>query len=196
VWGGGGGCVSNLKGGDEIKKYGTIILPVHLYGCETWSLTLREEHRLTVSGNRVLRRIFRPKRDDVTGGWRRLHNEQLHNLYASSNVIRVIKLRRMRWEGNVASMRERKNVYNIPVGKLKAKRPLGRANEPSGSIKGGNFLTSSMTVSFLRMTLLRGVQWYKILILCPEKTQVMIICNSRDFTHTHTQRWIISSLTI
>jgi hypothetical protein len=64
-----------------IKIYRTIILPVVLYGCETWSLTQREEHRLKVFENRVLRRIFGPKRDEVTGEWRRLHNEELNDLY-------------------------------------------------------------------------------------------------------------------
>jgi hypothetical protein len=79
----------------KIKIYKTIILPVVLYGCETWSLTLREEHRLRVFENRVLRRIFGPKRDEVTGGCRKLHNE-LHGLYSSPSIIRVIKVRRMR----------------------------------------------------------------------------------------------------
>jgi hypothetical protein len=65
----------------------TIILPVILYGCETWSLTLREEHRLKVFENKVLRRIFGPKRDEVTGGWRKLHNEELRDLYSSSSII-------------------------------------------------------------------------------------------------------------
>jgi hypothetical protein len=69
----------------------TIILPVILYGCETWSLTLREEHRLRVFENRVLRRIFRPKRDEVTGEWRKLHNEELRDLYSSPSIIRIIK---------------------------------------------------------------------------------------------------------
>jgi hypothetical protein len=73
----------------KIKK--TIILPVVLYGCETWSLTLREEHRLRVFENRVLRRIFGPKRDEVTGVWRKLHNEELNGLYSSPSIIRVIK---------------------------------------------------------------------------------------------------------
>jgi hypothetical protein len=86
----------------KIKVYRTIIVPVVLYGCETWSVTLREGQRLRVFENRVLRRIFRPKRDEVTGVWRRLHNEELHDLYLSPNVIRVIKYRGMRWAGNVA----------------------------------------------------------------------------------------------
>jgi hypothetical protein len=84
----------------NIRIYKTIILPVVLYGCETWSLTLREEHRLRVFENSVLRRIFGPKRDEVTGDWRKLHNEELHNLYSSPN--RMIKSRRMRWAGHVA----------------------------------------------------------------------------------------------
>jgi hypothetical protein len=90
-----------------------IILPVVLYGCETWSLTLREEHRLRVLENRVLenrvlRRIFGPKRDEKTGGWRKLHNEELHNLYSSPSMIRMIKSRRTRWAGHVARMREKR----------------------------------------------------------------------------------------
>jgi hypothetical protein len=77
---------------------------IALYGCETWSLTLREENRLRIFENRVLRKIFRPKRDEVTGGWRKLHNEELHNFYSSPNIIRMIKSRRMRWSGKVARM--------------------------------------------------------------------------------------------
>jgi hypothetical protein len=88
-----------------IKIYRTIILPVVLYGRETWSLTLREEHRLRVFENRVLMRILGPKRDEVTGKWRRLHNKELNDLYSSTN-IRVIKSRRMRWAGRVAHMGE------------------------------------------------------------------------------------------
>jgi hypothetical protein len=76
-----------------IKIYRTIIVPVVLCGCETWSLTLREEHRLRVFENRVLRRICGPKRDEVTGEWRKLHNEELHDLYCSPNNIGVIKAR-------------------------------------------------------------------------------------------------------
>jgi hypothetical protein len=80
----------------KVKIYKTIILPVVLYGCETWSLTLREEHRLRVFENRVLRRIFGPTRDEVTGEWRNLHNRELHNLYSSPDIIRQINSRRMR----------------------------------------------------------------------------------------------------
>jgi hypothetical protein len=110
----------------KIKIYKTIILPVVWYGCETWSLTLREEHRLRVFENMVLRRIFGPKRDEVTGEWRKLHNEELHILYSSSNIIRQIKSGRMWWAGHVARMREERNVYRVLVGKPEGKRPLGR----------------------------------------------------------------------
>jgi hypothetical protein len=94
---------------------------VALYGCETWSLTLREEHRLRVFEYRVLRRIFGPKRDEVTGGWRKLHNEELHGMYSSPSIIRAIKARRIRWAGHVALMGEVRGEYNILVG-----RPEGR----------------------------------------------------------------------
>jgi hypothetical protein len=86
---------------------------------------VREEHKLRVFENRVLR-IFGPKRDGVTGGWRKLHNEELHNLYSSPSIIRIIKPRRMRWVGHVARMGEKRNVYRLLVGKPKGKRPLGR----------------------------------------------------------------------
>jgi len=81
-------------------------MPIVLYGCETWSLTLREERKLRVIENRVLRRIFGPRRDEVTGEWRKLHNEELNDLYTSPNIVRVIKYRRMRWAGHVALMGE------------------------------------------------------------------------------------------
>jgi hypothetical protein len=90
----------NLK----IKIYRTVILLLVLYGCGAWSLTLREERTLRVLENRVLRRIFGPKRDEVTGEWRRLHNEELNEQYSSRNIVRVIKSRRMRWAGHVARM--------------------------------------------------------------------------------------------
>ena len=83
----------------KIKIYRTIILPVVRYGCETWSLTLREERRLRVFENRVLRRVFGPKRDEVTGEWTKLHNEELSDLYFLPNIVRVVKSRRMRWSG-------------------------------------------------------------------------------------------------
>jgi hypothetical protein len=91
----------------KIRIYKNINLPVVLYGCETWSLTLREEHRLRVFEKRVLRRIFESKRDEVTGGWRKLHNEELHNLYSSPSIIRTIKSRRMRWAGHLTRMGRR-----------------------------------------------------------------------------------------
>jgi len=91
----------NLK----IKIYRTIILPVVLYGCETWSLTLQEERKLKVFENMVLRRIFGPRRDEVMVDWR-LHNEELNDLYSSPNILRVKNLRRMRWAGHVAHMGE------------------------------------------------------------------------------------------
>jgi hypothetical protein len=84
--------------------------------CETWSLTLREEHRLRVFENRVLRRIFGPKIYEVTGDWRKLHNEELHRLYSSANIIRMMKSRRMRWAGYLARMGEKRNAYRLLVG--------------------------------------------------------------------------------
>ena len=96
----------NLK----IKIYRTIFLPVVLYGCEAWLLTLREERKLRVFENMVLRRIFGPRRDEVTGKWRRLHNEELSDLYSSPTIVRVIKSRRMRWAGHVARMGEEGGV--------------------------------------------------------------------------------------
>jgi hypothetical protein len=112
----------NLK----IRIYKTITLTVVLYGCETWTLTLREEHRLRVFENRVLRRIFGPKRDEVTGKWRKLRNEELRDLYSSPSIIRIIKSRRMKWAGRVARMGEKRNAYSLLVGKPEGKRPLGR----------------------------------------------------------------------
>jgi hypothetical protein len=96
-----------------IKIYNTIILPVVLHRCETWSPTLRKEHRLRVFENRVLRRIFGPKRDEMTGGWRKLHNEELRDLYSSPSIIRIIKSRRMRWAGHLAQTGEKRNAYRL-----------------------------------------------------------------------------------
>ena len=89
-------------------------------------VTLREEHRLRVFENRVLRRIFGPKRDGVTGDWRKLHNEELNDLYSSPNIVQVIKSRRMGWAGHVARMEEGRGVRRVLVGKPEGKRPLGR----------------------------------------------------------------------
>ena len=97
-----------------------------VYWCETWSLTLRDERRLRVFENRLLRRIFGPKRDEVIGEWRKLHNEEFNNLYCSHNIARVIKSRGMRWTGHVARMGERKGVFRVLVGKPEGKRALER----------------------------------------------------------------------
>jgi len=99
-----------------MKIYRTIILPVVLYGCEAWSLTLREERKLRVFENMVLRRIFGPRRDEVTGDWRRLHNEEVNYLYSSPNIVQVIKSIRMSWAGHVARMGEEKGVYRFLAG--------------------------------------------------------------------------------
>jgi hypothetical protein len=115
-----------LSRNGKVKIYKTIILPVVLYGCETWSLTLREEQRLRVFENKILRRIYGPKRDEVTGEWRKLHNEELHILYSSPNIIRQIKSRRMRWAGHVARVGEKRNLYRVLMGKPEGKRPRGR----------------------------------------------------------------------
>jgi len=157
-----------------------------LYGCETWSLTLREERRLKVFENRVLRRVFGPRRDEVTREWRKLHNEELNDLYSSPNIFRVMKSRRIRWAGQVARMGERRGVYRILVGKPEVKRPLGRPRRRwednikmdlqvvgcggmdwielardrdrwRALVNAGNFLTSLKPISFSRRTLLLGV---------------------------------------
>jgi hypothetical protein len=110
----------------EIKIYRIIILSVVLYGCETCSLTLRIKRRQRVFENRVLRRIFGPKRNEVIWDWRKLHNEELNDMNSSPNIVRVIKSRRMRWKGHVARMGEGRGVYRVLVGKPEGKRPLGR----------------------------------------------------------------------
>ncbi|KAJ4444093.1 hypothetical protein ANN_05882 [Periplaneta americana] len=112
----------NLK----VRIYKTVILPVVLYDCETWTLTLREEQRLRVFENKVLRKIFGAKRDEVTGEWRKLHNAELHALYSSPDIIRNIKSRRLRWAGHVARMGESRNANRVLVGRPEGKIPLGR----------------------------------------------------------------------
>ena len=103
----------------------TIILPVVLYCCETWSLTLREECRLRVFVTKVLTRIFGPKRDKITGEWRRLHNKELYALCSSPEIL-VIKSRKLRWAGHVSHMAENESVYRVSVGKPEGRKPLGR----------------------------------------------------------------------
>jgi hypothetical protein len=109
---------------DEVMQ--NYNLACFLYECETCSLTLRQESRLRVFENRVLRRIFGPKRDEVTGDWRKLHNEEFIDLYSSPNIIRVIKSRRMRWAENLGLMGELKDAYMVLVGKCKGRRPPGK----------------------------------------------------------------------
>ncbi|KAJ4444744.1 hypothetical protein ANN_06541 [Periplaneta americana] len=107
----------NLK----VRIYKTVTLPVVLYGCETWTLTLREEQRLRMFENKVFRKIFGAKRDEVIGEWRKLHNAELHALYSSPDIIRNIKFRRLRWAGHVARMGESRNAYRVLVGRPEGK---------------------------------------------------------------------------
>ena len=109
----------------KIKIYRTIILSVVLYGCKTWSLTLRVERGLRVFENRVLRRVFGPMKDEVTGKWKQLQNEELNDLYCSPNIVRVIKPRKMRWAGHVVRMGEKRGVYRVLVGKPEGKKTSG-----------------------------------------------------------------------
>jgi hypothetical protein len=115
-----------LYNGKMVRIYKTVILPVVLYGCETWSLTVRQVHKLRMFENRMLRRIFGPKRDGVTGGWTKLHNEVPHNLYFSPSVIRILKSRMMRWTGLVARIGDKRIVYRLLARKPEGKRSLGR----------------------------------------------------------------------
>jgi len=127
-------------------------LPVVLNGCETWSLKLTEERRLRVFENRVLRRIFGPKRDELRRDWRKLHNEELSVLYSSPNIVRVIKSRIMRWAGHVAGMGEKRGVYRVVVGKPEGKRPLGRPRRRWDD----NIKTDLQEVGF------RGMDWIEL----------------------------------
>jgi hypothetical protein len=108
----------------KVKIYKSIILPVVLCWCETWSITLREEHRLRLLENRVLRGIFGPKRDEVMGEWRKMHSGELHNLYSSPDIISQIKSRRMRWAGHVAHMGEGRNLCRVLMGEPEGKDRL------------------------------------------------------------------------
>jgi hypothetical protein len=108
-----------------VKIYKTIILPVILYGCQTWSLTLREKRRPRVFENRVLRRRVGLNRNEETGEWRKLHNMEVHDVYCSPIIVWVIKSRRMGWAGHVARMGEGRGLYRVLVGQHEGKRPLG-----------------------------------------------------------------------
>jgi hypothetical protein len=110
----------------KIEIYKIMVLPVILYGCKTWSLAFGIEHRLRVYESRVVRRIFGPKRDEIIGGWRKLHNEAHRNFYSSPNIIRLLKFRRVRWAEHVARMGETGNAYGALVGSPEGKRPLRR----------------------------------------------------------------------
>jgi hypothetical protein len=98
-------------------KINEKMLPAVLYGCEIWSLTLKKKHSLRVFQNRLLRRIFVSKGDEIKGGWRKLHNEELHNLYSLPDIIRIIKSKRIRWTGHVARMGSKSNAYMALMGK-------------------------------------------------------------------------------
>jgi hypothetical protein len=140
----------NLK----IKIYKTVILPVVLYGCETWSLSLGDDHRLRVFENRVLGKIFGPKREE-DGSWRKLHNDKLHDLYSSPNIVGMIKSRRMRWAGQVALMGEGRGVYRVLVGRPESNRPLGRLGV-------GVRITLRWTLGRLGSMVRTGFGWLRI----------------------------------
>jgi hypothetical protein len=110
----------------QVKTYKTIILPVTLYGCETWSVTLREEHRLRLFENKMLRRIFGSKRDEVTGEWRKLHNGELHNLYSLLDIVRQIKSGRMKVDRACRTHGRREKGVQDFGGKARRKKPLER----------------------------------------------------------------------
>ena len=108
------------------RIYAHIVINVNKYGNRYFCQLLRGGRKLRVFENMVLRRIFGPRRDEVKGEWRRLHNEEINDLYSSPNIVRVIKSRRMRWAGHVARVGEERDVYRVLVGKPEGKRPLGR----------------------------------------------------------------------
>jgi len=141
----------NLK----IKIYRIIILPVVLYGFETWSLTLREERKLRVFENRVLRRIFGSRRDEVTGEWRRWHNEDLNDLYSSPNIVRVIKSRRMRWAGHGAHMGDERGVHRFLVGN-------GRERDHSGDLGVNGWIILGWISRMWDVGIWTGLGWSRI----------------------------------
>ena len=110
----------------DLRHMKLLYYRLYLYGCETWSLALREEHRLRVFENKVIRKIFGAKKDEITGEWGKLHNAELHALYSSPNIIRSLKSRRLRWAGRVARMEQPRNACRVLVGKPEGRRPLGR----------------------------------------------------------------------
>jgi hypothetical protein len=119
-------CAQNSVSNSYVLVFRTVCLKVHFAAVTSWSLTLREERRLREFDDRVLRRVFGPKRDEVTGEWRELHNEELNDLYSLPNIVRVVKSRKMRWAGHVARMGEERGVHRVLVGKHEGKKPLGR----------------------------------------------------------------------
>jgi len=110
----------------KLKIYRTVILPVILYGCESWSTTLAVEHTLRVFENKVLRKVYGPKRDEMTGEWRRLHNKELHGLYDSPDIVKIIKSETTKVGRPCCSDGEKRRLYSILVGRPDGKRPLGR----------------------------------------------------------------------
>ena len=113
----------------KVNTYKTITLPVVLYGCKTRSLTLREEQRSMVFENKVLRKIFVVKRDEITGEWRKLHNAELHALYSSPNIIRQLKWGRLKWALHTSHMEQCRNAYRVLVGKPEGERETFRVVE-------------------------------------------------------------------
>jgi hypothetical protein len=149
---------SSLPSSANMACSGTVKKSVNgtFCGCETWSLALWEQHRLRVFENRVLRRVFGPKRDEVTGEWRKLHNKEIHDIYSSINIISQIKSRRMRWAGHAARMGKERRVYKVLEGMSEGKSPLGRSR-----IDGR--MASEWILGTLASELWSGFGWLRIL---------------------------------
>jgi len=150
----------------KIKIYWTVILPFVLYGCATWSVSLREEHGLREFENRVLRRIFGPMRDEVTGKWRKLHSKELYDLYSWPLNIRVIKSRKLWWAGHVARMWERRGAYSVLVG-----RPEGKNHLEDLDIDGR---------IILKCMFRSGMGWHALVRSDSGQGQVAGACESRN----------------